>query len=93
MLNQLAKDRFGNQFDSDMGVVRFTNPQQLKDGLEQISEGRAHDPHISFFLLRNPGHANGDELVCLTELCPENLTAAGRRMTSPSVYAVEGNHC
>jgi hypothetical protein len=93
MLSQLAKKRFGNQFDAEMGVVRFTNPQRLKDGLEQIPEGRARDPHISFFLLRNPSHANGDELVCLTELCAGNLTAAGRRMTFPSVYAVEGNHC
>jgi len=36
MLNQLAKERFGNQFDAEMGVVRFTKPQRLKDGLEQI---------------------------------------------------------
>jgi hypothetical protein len=92
MLSQLAKERFGNQFDADMGVVRFTNPQQLKDGLEQIPEGRAHDPHISFFLLRNPGHAKGDELVCLTELCPDNLTAAGCRMTSPPVHALQSDH-
>lgn len=92
MLNQLAKERFGNQFDLEMGVVRFTNPQRLKDGLEQIAEGRSRDPHISFFELRNPGHANGDELVCLTELCPENLTAAGRRMTFSPAHALHGNH-
>jgi hypothetical protein len=91
-LNQLAKERFGNQFHPESGVVRFTNPQRLKDGLEQIPEGRERDPHISFFLLRNPGHANGDELICLTELCPENLTAAGRRMTSPPLYAVQSGH-
>jgi hypothetical protein len=92
MLNQLANDRFGNQFHSDAGVVHFANPQRLKDGLEQIPEGRERDPHISFFELRNPGHANGDELVCLTELCPENLTAAGRRMSSSPAYALQSNH-
>jgi hypothetical protein len=93
MLNQIAKDRFGNQFHPDAGVVHFTNPQCLKDGLEKIPEGRARDPHISFFISRNPGHSNGDELVCLTELCPENLTAAGRRMTSPPIYALQSDHC
>jgi len=92
MLEQLAEERFGNQFHPDTGVVRFANPQRLKDGLEQIPEGRARDPHISFFLSRNPGHAEGDELVCLTELCAENLTAAGRRMTSPALYAMESDH-
>jgi hypothetical protein len=92
MLDQLAKERFGNQFDFESGVARFTNPQCLKDGLEQIPEGRERDPHISFFISHNPGHANGDELVCLTELCPKNLTAAGRRMTSPPVYALQSDH-
>src|SRR6266850_5693654 len=92
MLEQLAEERFGNQFHPDTGVVRFANPQRLKDGLEQIPEGRARDPHISLFLSRNPGHAEGDELVCLTELCAENLTAAGRRMTSPALYAMESDH-
>jgi hypothetical protein len=92
MLIQLAKERFGNQFHAEMGVVRFANPQRLKAGLEQIPEGRARDAHISFFLSRNPGHAHGDELVCLTELCPENLTAAGRRMSSSPVHAIQDSH-
>jgi hypothetical protein len=92
MLEQLAKERFGNQFDPGGGVVRFANPQRLKHGLEQIPEGRVRDAHISFFLSRNPGHANGDELVCLTELCPENLTAAGRRMSFLPVHAIQDCH-
>ena len=80
LLQQLALERFGSQFNSAAGVVRFKNPQRLCAGLEQIPAGREQDPHTLFFLARNPGHAGGDELVCLTELCPENLTTAGRRM-------------
>jgi hypothetical protein len=45
-----------------------------------VPSGRERNPHTEFFLSKNPGYVNGDELVCLTELCPENLTAAGRRM-------------
>ena len=37
-------------------------------------------PIFSFFAQRNPGHAAGDELVCLTEIHPDNLTRAGRRV-------------
>jgi hypothetical protein len=80
LLQQLALERFGPQFDSTTGVVRFKSPQRLCAGLEQVPAGREQDPHTLFFLGQNPGHANGDELVCLTELCPENLTPAGRRM-------------
>ena len=85
LLGQLAEERFGKQFNPDTGVVRFINPQKLRADLKEIPAGRERDPHVSFFISRNPGHAEGDELVCLTELCPENLTAAGRRMTGSHV--------
>ena len=26
------------------------------------------DPHVAFFLERNPGFVQGDELVCLTKI-------------------------
>jgi hypothetical protein len=92
MLDQLARDRFGTQFNPNSGIVCFHSPQRLRAHLKEIPTGRANDPHISFFLSRNPGHANGDELVCLTELCPQNLTAAGRRMTAPRPYATQSGH-
>jgi len=92
MLNQLAEARFGGQFDLNAGLVHFTNPQRLRTGLKDVPKGREHDPHVSFFISRNPGHSNGDELVCLTELCPENLTAAGRRMMTPQPYAIPSEH-
>lgn len=87
LLHQLAGERFGAQYDAKSGIVRFTQPQRLRAGLKEIPAGRGEDPHISFFLSRNPGNTKGDELVCLTELCPENLTSAGRRMTVPQSYA------
>ena len=92
LLDQAARERFGAQFDSQRGVVCFRQPQRLRDGLNQVAGGRTHDPHVAFFLSRNPGHANGDELVCLAELCPENLTAAGRRMTTPQTCATLCDH-
>ena len=76
----LAREKFGGGFDAGSGIVRLPNPQRLRAGLNEVPAGRARDSHIAFFLARNPGHARGDELVCLTELTAENLTAAGRRM-------------
>jgi hypothetical protein len=92
LLNQLAQERFSKQFNPDTGVVRFINPQKLRGGLKEIPAGRENDPHVSFFLSHNPGHAEGDELVCLTDLGPENLTAAGRRMMTPQSYATQSDH-
>jgi hypothetical protein len=78
----LATDRFGNRYDPRAGVVRLAGPQRLRGALAGVPAGRADDPHVAFFSAANPGHAAGDELVCLTELAPANLTAAGRRMTA-----------
>jgi hypothetical protein len=34
---------------------------------------------VRLFLDRNAGYADGDELVCLTELCASNLRSIARR--------------
>ena len=82
---QLATERFGAQYNSATGVVRFVQPQRLRRGLQAIPAGRVADPHVAFFSACNPGHSRGDELVCLTELSDDNLTAAGRRMAATRI--------
>ena len=84
MMAALAHERFRESYDSVAGVVRFEAPQRLRAHLAAVPEGKANDPHVRFFLEHNPGHANGDELVCLTELSDANLTAAGIRMVRGS---------
>ncbi len=80
VLDALAFQKFPREYDCERGVVRFAEPTPLRNGVATISENRLSDPHVAFFLKANPHHADGDELACLTELTPENLTPAGRRM-------------
>ncbi len=82
---RLAAERFGDRFDATAGVVRFAQPQRLRGALAAVPGGRDDDPHVRFFLERNPGHGAGDELVCLTMLSDDNLTPAGARMVRASV--------
>jgi hypothetical protein len=82
--DRLAHERFGALYDAASGIVRFAQPQQLREHLASVPDGRAQDPHIAFFLQANPGHGAGDELVCLADLSDANLTAAGRRMVRPA---------
>jgi len=76
----LAGALFGAGYDAHAGVVRFDSPQPLRPELSRIPESRLADPHVRFFASANPGHAEGDELVCWTRLTHDNLTAAGTRM-------------
>jgi hypothetical protein len=80
LTDALARERFAERYDEANGVVRFGRPQVLVPELLDVPQGRTHDPHVAFFLSRNPGHVNGDELVCLTNIADTNLTAAGRRI-------------
>jgi hypothetical protein len=88
-IHLLARERFGQQYDPAAGVVRFARPQVLAPDLVTLPEGRMPDPHIAYFLARNPGFVFGHELVCLTRIDERNLTPAGRRMVRPSRGSVE----
>ena len=60
--------------------MRFARPQRLRGPLGEIPASRRRNADVAFFIDRNPGHAQGDELVCLTKISETNLTPAGRRM-------------
>ncbi len=45
---------------------------------------RRTNPHVAFFLERNPGFYQGDELVCLASLDPQNFKRSARE------YVLEG---
>ena len=84
LMSSLASAHFGERYDEQAGVVRFDHPQRLKSHLASIPDGKSNDAHVRFFLERNPGHADGDELVCFADLGDANLTAAGVRMVRGS---------
>ncbi|MGF6148314.1 Uncharacterised protein [Kingella potus] len=72
LIDHLAAARFGTHYHPDTGLVRYPQSQgHLKS--EWLNGKTAANPEAAYFRSRNPGHAQGDELVCLTLLAPENL--------------------
>ncbi len=81
LMDHLAVERFGPEYQPDPGIVRFERGAlALRGGIAEVTPERLHNPHIAFYISRNPGHSAGDELVCITRVHPDNFTAAGRRM-------------
>jgi len=78
LIDALGTRKFGDQYMD--GIVRFHNATPLRHGVAEITEERLRDPQIAFFARMNPGHVNGDELACITEVSRANLTRAGQRM-------------
>ena len=81
LMEHLARRRFGPDYHCEEGVVRFqSGATPLREGIAEVTDERLHDPHVAFYISRNPGYVRGDELVCITRVHPDNFTPAGKRM-------------
>lgn len=80
MLSALAREKFGDHFDSASGVVRFPTPQgRLVDKLADVPVKHRKLGSVAHFLKLNPGYRDGDELVCLCRLALDNLRPLAAR--------------
>jgi hypothetical protein len=80
VLDTLAAERFGAEYDAAAGVVRYATPhERVRDGVAPLDAAVLANPHVRFFAERNPSHAQGQELACLAEIRLRDLAyAAGR---------------
>ena len=84
LLHHLAATRFGPQWLAKDGIVRLDPPaDRLRDDLALIPADKRNNPHIRFFLDKNPGYVRGDELACLAKISQDNFTGAARRFMRP----------
>jgi hypothetical protein len=77
----LARRFFGADYDAASGLLRYppSRGYLAPDWCEPPLKDAAR-PEVRFFLDRNPGYAQGHELVCLCELSPGNLKPLARRI-------------
>jgi hypothetical protein len=74
LLEHVARVQFGEHFDPKTGIIKFNRQHDcLRPELCDVSDRRAQNRHIRFFLDRNPGYARGDELACIAEISEDNL--------------------
>ncbi len=84
----VAQIKFPDRFDQHQCLVKASdNSDRLRPGLGEITPERLQDPHVSFFVEKNPGHAEGDELCCIARMTPENFSAVAQRMIQSSAFA------
>jgi hypothetical protein len=77
----LGREKFAVAFSPTAWVVRATPTQyRLRSDIAALTPERLGDPHVRFFVERNPGHASGDELCCIAPLTRQNFTAAAYRV-------------
>jgi hypothetical protein len=81
LMDEVATEKFGANYSPETQIVSHHGKRDWLCASEHdpLLLGR-DDPHIRFFLERNPGYIQGDELVCLIEISRENLHARMRRV-------------
>ncbi len=80
VLDTLATAKFPDHYRKESGLIEFSQSHgQLKPHLAEIPARRLRNPHVHFFLQRNPDYTIGHELACLAEISPSNMKLfAGR---------------
>jgi hypothetical protein len=81
LADKLAQEKFGPAYNPDTGVIAFPESRgHLKQDIALPTAREKTKEAVSFFLRRNPGYLQGNELVCLCELSEENLKPLARRL-------------
>jgi hypothetical protein len=81
LLDELAATRFGQRYDHHAGIVRNTGAhERVRDGLAPVTEALLANPHVRYFIARNPAHADGDELACLADVRLRDLVRTSARI-------------
>lgn len=73
-MDSLALKKFGYAYQKELGLIRFEHSKgHLNDAFKEVAPHLEKNPHVRFFLEKNTRYDQGDELVCMTELCEDNL--------------------
>ncbi|MCB1357015.1 MAG: hypothetical protein KDK53_11145 [Maritimibacter sp.] len=79
--DRLATRLFGSAFDPGRGVVAHDPPRErLAPALAGLPETGRAAVEARYFAQANPGYAQGQELVCLCPLDPDNMRPFARRL-------------
>lgn len=75
LIDHIGLKQFGGRYDCETGVIKVDRPEAVfKASLAPFTKEVKALPEISFFIEKNKGYANGDELSCIAKLDIHFLT-------------------
>jgi hypothetical protein len=79
LMDQLASQTYGPAWRPARGVVVRSGQKRMRSTAAPLVLGPGADPALEFFARANPGHSEGDMLVCLCPLTLSNWLSLGRK--------------
>jgi hypothetical protein len=87
LITALGQTKYPAEFDPETGLIEVAGPHdRLKPELDS-SPARVRNPHVAFFLERNPRYSEGVELACVAEISPSNIRSTARRELEAGLVA------
>lgn len=78
LIDALATQLYGPAWRPARGVVVRSGQKRLRASAAPLALSPDADPNLRFFATANPGHAEGDMLICLCPLTLRNWIAVAR---------------
>ncbi len=84
-LDAAAVHKFGAAYGREHGIIQWNGGRERLRPCHCSVGGRgSRDPHVAFFLRKNPGWREGAELACIAEVSRENLNRKAWRVIGRS---------
>lgn len=91
LIDRLGAMKFPDEYHD--GVVNVQRPREcLLPELAIPTPARLRNPHVRFFVDRNPAYPRGNELVCVAEFSAENVKGLLGRLARDEVSASAALH-
>jgi hypothetical protein len=78
VMDAFGQKKYPDHYDADTGIVTFSPQKVRPESIDALPTKR--DAHTQFFLLSNPGYLDGNELVCIARISPDNFTNGLKRV-------------
>jgi len=78
-MDAFARQLYGDAWDPARGIIHSAGNKRLKDFVSPLDEEKLRNPDIRYFAERNPGHHQGDMMVCMAHLTLENWASVLKR--------------
>lgn len=79
LMDHLASRTYGSAWRPEYGIVSRSEKKQMKSDPDRLNLNIPVTPELKFFSQANPGHVEGDMLVCLCPLTITNWISVGVR--------------
>ena len=80
VMDAFGEKKYPHHYNPATGVVTFSPQRVRPESIDAIPTSM--DVHTGFFLRSNPGYLDGNELVCVARVSPDNFRNGVKRLVS-----------